>query len=115
MSSAGSIAYLDHNSGGRVRPEVADTVTQALREGYGNPSSQHRAGRAARGALEAARDHVAALVGAQPEEVIFTSGGTEANNLAILGMAGVPAAHVLVAPIEHEETFIQERGVRRGQ
>ena len=92
--------YLDHNAGGRVRAEAASAVSELLREGLANPSSVHAAGRAARARLEAARDEVAALVGARSDEVVFTSGGTEANNLAVLGIAG-PGVHVVTTAIEH--------------
>src|SRR5262249_59423508 len=70
-------------------------------EHFGNPSSAHAAGRKARQALEDARERLAALLGASPDEVIFTSGATEANNLAIFGLAGSPPAHILASPIEH--------------
>lgn len=91
---------LDHNAGGRARPEVIDAVVDWLRADTANPSSVHAAGRRARQAVEDARDEVAALVGARAAEVVFTSGGTEANNLAILGLAG-PAAHLVSSAIEH--------------
>lgn len=91
---------LDHNAGGRVRPEVAAAVTAWLRSEMANPSSVHAAGRRTRDAIEAARDEVAALVGARPADVVFTSGGTEANNLAVLGVAE-PGAHLIASAIEH--------------
>jgi cysteine desulfurase len=91
---------LDHNSGGRVRPEVAAAVGDLLARELGNPSSAHAAGRRSREAIETARDEVAALVGARPAEVVFTSGGTEANNLAVLGIAGA-GTHVVSTAIEH--------------
>lgn len=92
---------LDHNAGGRVRPEVIDAVTTWLGSGVqANPSSVHAAGRRAREAVEDARDAVAALVGARASEVVFTSGGTEANNLAIQGLAS-PGTHVVSTSIEH--------------
>src|SRR5215472_6513126 len=72
--------YLDWNAPAPLRPEVAEAMAAALRS-CGNPSSVHRWGRAARRAGEEAREAVAALVGAAPEEVVFTSGGTEANQL----------------------------------
>ncbi|KAA0124387.1 cysteine desulfurase [Methylobacterium sp. P1-11] len=77
-------AYLDYNATAPVRPEVADAVARALML-PGNPSSIHAEGRAARAALEAARAEVAALVHARPEQVVFTSGGTEAANAALSG------------------------------
>ena len=76
-------AYLDHNATSPVRPEVAEAVARALVTLPGNPSSVHREGRAARAAIEAARAQVAALVGAAPARVVFTSGGTEAANAVL--------------------------------
>src|SRR5438874_1767838 len=70
-------------------------------EAFGNPASAHQAGRRARQALEDTRERVAALLDAFPEEVIFTSGATEANNLAILGLCGEPPARIVASPIEH--------------
>jgi cysteine desulfurase len=93
-----SRVYLDHNATTPVRPEVVQAVAAALALG-GNPSSVHAAGRAARRALETARRPVAALVGAAPEEVVFTSGGTEANHLALRGTG---RERVLVSAIEHD-------------
>jgi len=78
--------YLDHNATTPVRPEVADAMAAALRALPGNPSSTHAAGRAARAAVEDARADVARLIGAHAEEIVFTSGGTEANALAIRGL-----------------------------
>ncbi|MDP4003463.1 cysteine desulfurase family protein [Methylobacterium sp. NEAU K] len=80
-------AYLDHNATAPVRPTVADAVVRALML-PGNPSSIHAEGRAARAALEAARGRVAALVGARPSQVVFTSGGTEAANAVLSGALG---------------------------
>lgn len=77
-------AYLDYNATAPVRPSVAEAVARALML-PGNPSSIHAEGRAARAALEAARAEVAALVGARPEQVVFTSGGTEAANAILSG------------------------------
>ena len=77
-----SRTYLDHNATAPMRPEVAEAVARAL--GLpGNPSSVHAEGRAARAAVERAREQVAALVGAQPKNVVFTSGGTEAANAVL--------------------------------
>jgi cysteine desulfurase len=92
------VAYLDHNATAPVRPAVAAAVAEALAIG-GNPSSVHAAGRAARRAVEAARVRLAALVGAAPAQIVFTSGGTEANHLALRG-TGRP--RVLVSAVEHD-------------
>ncbi|GJD39771.1 cysteine desulfurase family protein [Methylobacterium bullatum] len=99
-----SRAYLDHNATSPVRPEVAAAVARAL-ELPGNPSSIHREGRTAKAALEAAREHVAALVGAGRGRVVFTSGGTEAANAVLSGAltkARRPApTRLLVGATEH--------------
>src|SRR5688572_20377429 len=94
--------YLDHNATTRVDPRVVEAMLPFLSGPYGNPSSLHRFGRAARDAVEAARAQVAALVGAQPGEVIWTSGGTEANNLALKGTTeGVTPGRVLYGITDH--------------
>src|SRR3954467_343364 len=93
-------AYLDWNATAQVRPEAAAAVARALAT-VGNPSSVHRAGKAARALVESAREAVAALTGAGPDDVVFTSGGSEANHLALLG-SGRP--RVLVSALEHDST-----------
>jgi len=96
------MTYLDHNATTPLDARVLDAMLPFLRGPYANPSSQHRAGRAARDAVETARAQVAALVGADPGEVIFTSGGTEANNLAVKGVAAAtPGGRLLYSAIEH--------------
>lgn len=91
---------LDHNAGGRIRAEVAEAVAEVLRADLANPSSVHGAGRRARSIVEEAREAVAALVGARASEVVFTSGGTEANATAIAG-ALAPGGHAVSTAIEH--------------
>ena len=78
--------YLDHAATSPIRPEVRDAMTAVWDRGLGNPSGAHRLAREARRALDDARDEVAAALGCEPGEVVFTSGGTEADNLAILGV-----------------------------
>ena len=95
-----SAVYLDHNATTPVRPEAAAAVAAALAAG-GNPSSVHAAGRAARRTTERARENVAALVGARAEEIVFTSGGTEANHLALFGTG----RRLLVSAIEHDSVL----------
>jgi cysteine desulfurase len=95
------VIYLDYNATSPLHPEVRDAMLPYLEEEFGNPSSAHRLGSRARVAVEAARAEVAALIGARPAEIVFTSGGTESNNLALLGMASDPGAAVLTTPIEH--------------
>jgi cysteine desulfurase len=95
-------AYLDHNAGAPAAPEVVRAMAEALALG-GNPSSVHRAGRLARRLVEESRAAIADLVGVRPAEVVFTSGGTEANHLALRGpvLAGA-VARVIVSAVEHE-------------
>jgi cysteine desulfurase len=94
--------YFDHNATTRLDPRVLEAMLPLLSGPYGNASSLHRFGRAARDAVEAARVQVAALVGAQPGDVIWTSGGTESNNLAIKGVAdAAPPSRVLYGATEH--------------
>ncbi len=102
MTRRGSAAqsYLDYNATAPVRPEVIEAVASALAVG-GNPSSVHQAGRKARARLEHARRAVAALVGAPADAVVFTSGGTEANNQALRSVAGPK----LVSAIEHDSVL----------
>jgi cysteine desulfurase len=90
--------YLDHAATTPVLPEVLDAMRAVP---PGNPASAHAAGRRARQALEDARERVAALLGAEPGEVIFASGATEANNLALFGLAGDPPGHIIAWPTEH--------------
>ena len=95
-------AYFDHNATTPVDPRVRDAMLPYLGEAYGNPSSLHRRGRLARHAVEAAREQVAALVNAPPSEVIFTSGGTEANNQAINWVRVLGRSRrVAVSAVEH--------------
>ena len=96
--------YLDYNATTPVDPAVAEAMLPFLREHFGNPSSSHPYGTVARAAVEKARRQVANLVGARPEEVVFTSGGSEANNAAILGVARLLRArgrHVVTSAVEH--------------
>ncbi|HML93557.1 cysteine desulfurase family protein [Methyloceanibacter sp.] len=93
-------AYLDHNATSPLRPEVREAVLAAM-DLEGNPSSVHAEGRAARQVVEEARIKVAGLAGARPEDVIFTSGGTEANGLALAPPPGGDAWHVYLSAIEH--------------
>jgi cysteine desulfurase len=95
--------YLDYNATTPLLPEVVDAMLPYLRDHFGNPSSSHALGRAARAAVETAREQVAALLGCDADEVVFTSGGTESNNLAIRGVTqGLPhRRHVVTSLIEH--------------
>src|SRR3954454_10392502 len=93
--------YLDWNATAPLRRQAIAAVAEALARG-GNPSSVHRAGRAARQRVERAREAVAALVGAAPDGVIFVSGGTEANHLALLGSG---RERILVSAVEHNSVL----------
>ena len=111
--------YLDHNATTPILPEVVDAMLPYLREHFGNPSSGHVYGRRAHDAVERARGQVAALLGCDDGEVIFTSGGTEANNLAIRGVAEArnDRRHVVTTAIEHPATeqpcaWLERRGMR---
>lgn len=97
--------YLDHNATTPLLPEVVEAMLPYLREHFGNPSSSHIFGLRARNAVHRAREQVALLIGAEPDEVIFTSGGTEANNLAIRGVADASdRRQVVTTTIEHPAT-----------
>jgi cysteine desulfurase len=96
--------FFDHNSTTRPLPEVIDAISVCSRESFANPGSQHAEGRVARRALEDARERIAAILGAKPGEVIFTSGGTESINLAILGLAADRPGTVLLTAGEHAAT-----------
>lgn len=97
-------AYFDHNATTPIAPEVRHTVVSCLDETYGNASSIHYFGQAAKQRLEAARRQLAALIGAKPAEMVFTGGGTEADNMAILGVVRAAPGlrkHVITTAIEH--------------
>lgn len=98
--------YLDHNATTPIAPGVIDAMLPFLREQYGNPSSSYALGRAAKDAVATARGHVAALIGAAPDEIIFTSGGTEANNIAIRGSLEPNGGNhsIVTSTVEHPAT-----------
>jgi cysteine desulfurase len=101
MAPNDTLSYLDYNATTPVLPEVIESVTADLHR-YGNPSSMHAAGRRARAAVEDAREAVAGVVNASPQHVIFTSGGTEANALALHGLAKAGnCSAVLASAVEH--------------
>lgn len=96
--------YFDHNATTPIAPEVREAVVRAMDEAWANPSSIHQDGQRARQMLEQARGQVASLLGCSPKEVVLTSGGTEADNLAILGAVRAdarPAKHVVTTAVEH--------------
>ncbi len=100
--------YLDYNATTPIDPEVVDAMLPFLKTHYGNPSSSHSLGRAAKEAIEDARAKVSALIGCDPKEVVFTGGGTEASNMAIKGVmlaGGGPGGHMITTAIEHPATL----------
>jgi cysteine desulfurase len=112
--------YLDHNATTPVHPAVVEAMTKVLREDFGNPSSVHHFGQRAKSAMDQARSSVASLIGADPSEVVFTSGGTESDNLAIRGSAEALDAtrrrHLIATTIEHEAVLNTLKALaRRGR
>ena len=109
--------YLDNNATTPLHPEVLEAMLPGLRENYGNPSSIHSFGRSARVQLDEAREKVAYLINAHSSEIIFTSGGTEANNLALLGVAFKDKEKkIITSKIEHPSVLnpcrqLEEQGV----
>ena len=100
--------YLDHNAGSPMRPAVHDAIARVGAVVHGNPASIHRSGQRARRALEQAREQVATLLGAAPRAIVFTSGGTESNNLAIFGAAqgsGGKRRRIVTSAIEHSSVM----------
>src|SRR6266436_5381802 len=109
-----SRVYLDYNATTPVEPEVLDAMLPFFSGEFGNAASIHTPGQRARAAVETAREQVAALIGARPPEIVFTSGGTESDNHAIFGVVGqafLPGScsrnadsfpHIITTAIEHE-------------
>ena len=110
--------YMDHGATTPLREEVLEAMMPFLREKFGNPSSIHAQGREARQAVDAAREVVAAALGAEPGEIFFTSGGTESNNIALRGTAALkPKSHFITSSIEHHAVLdvckdLEEQGHR---
>src|SRR5574340_1480343 len=107
-------AYLDNNATTPVLPAVLEAMQPYFAEQFGNASSIHHHGQETRAAVERARESVAALLGCRPAEVVFTSGGTEADNLAIFGLVK-PGDHLITSTIEHHAVLnsgkrLQEMG-----
>ena len=111
--------YLDHAATSPVRPEILEAMRPYLTDVFGNPSSHHTAGEAAADALESARARVAAALGMRAGDVVFTSGGTEANNSAVKGIllgaldADPRRRHLITTPIEHESVLESARYLER--
>jgi cysteine desulfurase len=112
--------YLDFNATTPIDPRVAESMRAAMNDGYGNPSSPHWAGAPAKRMVEASRKRVASLLSCSPEEVVFTSGGSEANNFALKGAffaRGDRPAHIITTQIEHPSIlvpceFLERQGAR---
>ena len=107
MDSAPPTAYLDYAASTPVRPEALDAMVPFFAETFGNPSGGHAVARAAKTALESARESIAADLGAEPAEIVFTAGGTEADNLAVMGAARAARARghgdgIVVTAFEHK-------------
>jgi cysteine desulfurase len=92
---------LDANATTRPLPEVVEVVARHLRDAWGNPGSRHALGRSARRVLETSRESIAAILGADPDELLFTSGGTESNNTAVFGLARGNGGTIALSPGEH--------------
>jgi len=111
--------YADHAATTRVAPEVLEAMAPFLGEGFGNASSVHRRGEAAREAIEGARVQVADLIGATPEEIVFTASGSESNNLAVQGVLSAASGErrrLVISAIEHPSVletarYLESRGV----
>jgi len=112
--------YMDNNSTTAVHPDVLEEMLPYFSSKFGNPSSIHQAGQEAKAALDKARERVAGLIGASAEEIFFTGGGTEADNLAIVGYALANASrgkHIITSAIEHKAVlepcgFLEKSGFR---
>jgi cysteine desulfurase len=110
-------AYFDHNATTPLDPVAADVMVRVLREQFGNASSVHRFGQEAKAVLDEARSSIATLIGAEPSELVFTSGGTEADNLALRGVAEPLEAtgrrHLIAGAIEHEAVLVTLKALAR--
>src|SRR3954465_2300952 len=109
--------YFDHNATTPVDPAVAETIARVMTSEFGNASSVHHFGQRAKAILDEARSAVAALIGAEPSEIVFTSGGTEADNFALRGVGGAlePTGrrHLIASSIEHEAVLVTLRALAR--
>ena len=109
--------YLDHNATTPLDPTVAEAIAATLRDDFGNPSSVHHFGQRAKQLVDKARATVAALIKAEPSEIVFTSGGTEADNLAIRGIADAMKStgrrHLITSAIEHEAVLNTMKALSR--
>ena len=107
--------YLDHNATTPLAPEVLEAMLPFLREDYGNASSLHWFGQRAHAAVEKAREQVAALVGAEPSEIVFTASGTESDNMALRGVAGRATGarrRIVTTRVEHHAVLRTAEALR---
>jgi Cysteine sulfinate desulfinase/cysteine desulfurase and related enzymes len=109
--------YFDYNATTPLAPEVVDTISQVSRNLFGNPSSIHHFGQQAKATIDDARSATASLINADPSEIVFVSGGTEADNFAIRGAAEALEAtgrrHLIASGIEHEAVLNTLRALAR--
>lgn len=119
MNGPIEMIYLDNNATTQVAPECVDAMLACLRDGWGNPSSKHRLGIESKQFVSEARAQVAALLGATPPEIVFTSGGTESSHAAILGAVALnpDKRHVVTTTVEHPSILLllrrlEEQGIR---
>src|SRR5512136_2807979 len=108
--------YLDHIAATPLRPEALESMRPFLTDSYGNPQSLHSAGQEALAAVDAAREEVAALIGASAAEIYFTASGSEANNFAVKGIAMGQQArgrHIVVSAIEHTSVLNSVKALER--
>src|SRR3984885_6938973 len=111
--------YLDYNATTPVEPQVLDAMLPYFSADFANASSIHTPGQRARAAVETAREQVAALIGARPQEIVFTSGGTESDNHAIFGVAtpylaaALTLPHIITTTIEHEAVLTPRKAAEK--
>jgi cysteine desulfurase len=108
--------YLDHNASTPVHPEVLQAMLPYFSERFGNPSSVHGFGREARDGMDTAREQIAGFLKVSKDEIVFTSGGTESDNLGIKGLAAARGSgHIIISQIEHHAVLrtVQSRASRR--
>lgn len=108
MNGPSTMIYLDNNATAPVAPECVDAMLACLRDGYGNPSSKHRLGGEAKQQVSEARAQVAAMLGATPPEIVFTSSGTESNHMAIMGALALNPGkrHIVTSAVEHPSSLL---------
>ncbi len=109
--------YMDYNAATPLDPRVLEAMMPYFKDGFGNPSSIHSLGMGGKGALDRAREQVAALINASPREIVFTSGGSESNNYAVKGVAladaGKKGSHLVTTCVEHESVLEAFRALER--